>query len=238
MHVISRCGPIVIISTYKPQILPSGLDGIVLGLAAKIRIQSDAIQDCHNKWVLEVEKEMHKILFALDEDWITGLASVFRTKEKRRNLKARIVALRQQIEYIVEYVRINVVAFRKITKKIDKRLGTSLSQPIMSRIARKRYFLVGTILFIYACICKGVVSLHIIKIILVCCVVHFQLFLLGWVQIDTFLYVHLQVVMGFALCARVFCVYQKVPSQVFLNLARPCLYYSSTSLLHCSVQEA
>ncbi len=115
----------------------------MLGLAAKIRIQSDGIQDCHNKWVLEVEKEMNKILKALDDDWFSGLASVLHARERRQNIKKRIVALRQQIEYIVEYVRINVVAFRKITKKIDKRLGTCLSQPIMSRIARKRYFLVG-----------------------------------------------------------------------------------------------
>jgi hypothetical protein len=85
---------------------------------------------------------MHELQYQLDADWISGLATVFQWKDKRRNIKARITSLRQQMDYILEYVCINVVAFRKITKKIDKRLGTSLSQPVMSRIARKRYFLV------------------------------------------------------------------------------------------------
>jgi len=121
--------------------LPKGVDSVTLGFAAKMRIQADEIQQCYCKLFYGVRTQIRVLSNEANASRYTNIYTMFSGQKRRLHEQLdRVNELIDRVLFVLEYVRINLTAFRKICKKIDKQLGSSMGQQVPARLVKRRFY--------------------------------------------------------------------------------------------------
>lgn len=71
-----------------------------------------------------------------------SFSTMFRRKRNAKLLLKKVDMAMERANMIIDYVRLNLTAFRKIVKKVDKHLGLCMSHQISIRLMDRSFFLV------------------------------------------------------------------------------------------------
>lgn len=121
-------------------ILPQGFDSVALGFAARVRIQADEIEACYVKIFKTVKSEIDILSIQAKSSKYNSIYTLFGGKRWLYHNLKQVNDLIDKVLLMVEYVRINLTAFRKICKKFDKNLGSITGHFVAERLCQRCFF--------------------------------------------------------------------------------------------------
>eukprot|EP00287_Rhodomonas_sp_CCMP768_P003156 CAMPEP_0196717886 /NCGR_PEP_ID=MMETSP1091-20130531/1199_1 /TAXON_ID=302021 /ORGANISM="Rhodomonas sp., Strain CCMP768" /LENGTH=323 /DNA_ID=CAMNT_0042058397 /DNA_START=17 /DNA_END=988 /DNA_ORIENTATION=+ len=117
--------------TEVEKLVPGGLDGASLKLVAKLRINIDAAQWCHRAVYDEVQRKAAGYLHEAESTWASKYLPCMSSKKKK--LRTRVCELRDQLDLLEQFGKVNSEGFTKICGKIDRKISNSLAETLQQK---------------------------------------------------------------------------------------------------------
>ena len=118
------------------KIVPSGVEGAQMRLLAKLRINIDQAEATHRAVYDELQKNA--------QTCISEIESVTKTKRlgyngnKKKDLEQRATQIRDQLQLLEEYDRVNVMGFSKICNKVGRKLSQTLGDTLQDKYVNSK----------------------------------------------------------------------------------------------------
>lgn len=123
-------------------IVPTGVEGAQMRLLAKLRINIDQAEAAHKAVAEELEKRAKVCisdLEAVNSNKAKRLA--YTNPKKKKELETRAGQIKDQLQLLEEYDRVNVMGFSKICNKVSRKLSQALGETLEDKyVKEKRYF--------------------------------------------------------------------------------------------------
>eukprot|EP00961_Rhodomonas_salina_P239114 3230520-Rhodomonas_salina.1 len=117
--------------TEVEKLVPGGLDGASLKLVAKLRINIDAAQWCHRAVYDEIQRKAAGYLHEAESTWTSKYLPF--TSSKKKKLRTRVTELRDQLDLLEQFGKVNSQGFSKICAKIDNKISSGLAETLQQK---------------------------------------------------------------------------------------------------------
>lgn len=120
------------------KIVPSGVEGAQMRLLAKLRINIDQAEATHKAVYDELQKSAMACIADMDQVNNKKAKRLTYTGHKKKDLERRASQIKDQLQLLEEYDRVNVMGFSKICGKVGRKLSQNLGDTLQGKYVNEK----------------------------------------------------------------------------------------------------
>eukprot|EP00961_Rhodomonas_salina_P241332 3260647-Rhodomonas_salina.2 len=118
-------------------IVPGGIEGASMKLVAKLRINIDQAQWCHKQVFDEIHKKAQGCLHEIRGIKAKTCFQINYGKKSKR-LASRVTELKEKLDLLEHFDRVNVMGFTKICEKVGRKVSTILGETLQEKYVNEQ----------------------------------------------------------------------------------------------------